>query len=111
MLVVSDLEDVFLPKPSDLLVNVVEARPAIESMLKRLSDMFKDTYVTGSALGAGLQAAFKLVVSLRRVSFDFCSSELTSRPRFSRFLSVEHRRKDHRSHRYSSFDRSRRTEE
>lgn len=64
MLVVSDIEDVFLPKPSDLLVNIVEARPAIESMLGRLSDMFKDTYVTGSALGAGLQAAFKLVSSI-----------------------------------------------
>lgn len=64
MLVVSDLEDVFLPKPQDLLVNIVEARPAIESMLSRLSDMFKDTYVTGSALGAGLQAAFKLVSSI-----------------------------------------------
>lgn len=62
MLVVSDLDDVFLPKPSDLLVNVVECRPALESMLGRLNDMFKDTYVQGSALGAGLQAAFKLVV-------------------------------------------------
>lgn len=64
MLVVSDLEDVFLPKPQDLLVNAQEARPALENLLGRLSDMFADTYTTGSALGAGLQAAFKLVSNI-----------------------------------------------
>lgn len=64
MLVVGDLEDIFLPKPSDLLVNLVEAKTAIESLLARLSDMFKETHNVGSALGAALQAAFKLVVSL-----------------------------------------------
>lgn len=63
MLVVGDLDDVFLPKPSDILVNLVEAKTAIESLLSRLSDMFKDTHNTGNALGAALQAAFKLVVS------------------------------------------------
>lgn len=63
MLVVGDLDDVFLPKPSDILVNLVEAKAAIESLLGRLSDMFKDTHNTGNALGGALQAAFKLVVS------------------------------------------------
>ena len=63
MLVVGDLEDVFLPKPTDLLVNLTEARSAIESLLGRLSDMFKDSHNVGSALGSALQAAFKLVVS------------------------------------------------
>jgi protein transport protein SEC24 len=63
MLVVGDLDDVFLPKPSDILVNLVEAKSAIESLLSRLNDMFKDTHNTGNALGAALQAAFKLVVS------------------------------------------------
>ncbi|SCZ98643.1 BZ3500_MvSof-1268-A1-R1_Chr3-1g05521 [Microbotryum saponariae] len=61
MLVVGDLDEVFLPKPSDILVNLVEARSALESLLSRLSDMFKDTHNVGNALGAGLQAAFKLV--------------------------------------------------
>lgn len=62
MLVVGDLEDVFLPKPNDILVNLVEARAAIETLLGRLGDMFKDTHNVGSALGPALQAAFKLVV-------------------------------------------------
>lgn len=61
MLVVSDLEDVFLPKPNDILVNLTECRAGIEALLERLGDMFKDNSVTGSALGAGLQAAYKLV--------------------------------------------------
>lgn len=61
MLVVGDVEDVFLPTASDLLVNLTEARPAIESLLTRLNDMFKDTHVVGNAMGPALQAAYKLV--------------------------------------------------
>ncbi|GAA5928876.1 uncharacterized protein JCM15063_003994 [Sporobolomyces koalae] len=61
MLVVGDLDDVFLPKPNDILVNLVEAKAGIENLLSRLNDMFHDTHNTGNALGAGLQAAFKLI--------------------------------------------------
>ncbi|KAN0059837.1 COPII subunit [Thecaphora frezii] len=64
MLVVSDLDDVFLPKPNDLLVNLTECRAGIEALLGRLGDMFKDAPVNGSALGAGLQAAYKLISPL-----------------------------------------------
>jgi protein transport protein SEC24 len=64
MLVVGDLDDVFLPKPNDILVNLVEAKAGIENLLSRLNDMFHDTHNTGNALGAGLQAAFKLIVRL-----------------------------------------------
>ncbi|KAK0567842.1 COPII subunit [Tilletia horrida] len=61
MLVVSDLDDIFLPKPNDLLVNLTEARAGIESLLGRFADMFKETSVVGSAMGAALQAAFKMI--------------------------------------------------
>ncbi|CDR47063.1 hypothetical protein NBRC10512_007441 [Rhodotorula toruloides] len=61
MLVVGDLDDVFLPKPSDILVNLVEAKAGIENLLTRLNDMFVETHNTGNALGAGLQAAYKLI--------------------------------------------------
>ncbi|MCO5588428.1 hypothetical protein L7F22_042384 [Adiantum nelumboides] len=61
MLVVSDLDDVFLPKPNDILINLSECREGLEALLGRLGDMFKDTTVSGSALGAGLQAAYKLI--------------------------------------------------
>jgi hypothetical protein len=63
MLVVSDIDDVFLPKPTDLLVNLTESRASIESLLGRLNDMFQDNHVIGSAMGPALQAGFKLMVS------------------------------------------------
>lgn len=74
MLVVGDLEEVFLPKPADLLVNLVEAKTAIESLLGRLSDMFKDTHNVGNALGPALQAGLKLIVRPFSFSFSLLSS-------------------------------------
>ena len=50
----------FLPSPSDLLVNLNECKNLVEQLLNELPNMFKDTYQTDSALGAALQAAFKL---------------------------------------------------
>ena len=63
MLVVSDVEDVFLPKPTDLLVNLTEARASLETLLGRINEMFADNHVVGSAMGPALQAGFKLMVS------------------------------------------------
>ena len=62
MLVMSDVDDVFLPKPNDLLVNLAECRAAVESLLGRLNDMFADNHTIGSALGPALQSGFKLIV-------------------------------------------------
>ncbi|KAF8524356.1 protein transporter SEC24 [Hysterangium stoloniferum] len=64
MLVVSDLDDVFLPKPTDLLVNLTESRGAIEALLGRISDMFQDSHTVGSAMGPALQAGFKMIQSI-----------------------------------------------
>ncbi|EKM58042.1 uncharacterized protein PHACADRAFT_252008 [Phanerochaete carnosa HHB-10118-sp] len=64
MLVVSDVEDVFLPKPTDLLVNLSEARASLEALLGRLGDMFQDNHIIGSALGPALQAGFQLMSSI-----------------------------------------------
>lgn len=61
MLVVSDTDDVFLPKPTDLLVNLTEARASLENLLGRLGDMFAENHSLGSALGPALQAGFKLM--------------------------------------------------
>jgi protein transport protein SEC24 len=63
MLVVSDTDDVFLPKPTDLLVNLTEARASLESLLGRINDMFVENHILGSAMGPALQAGFKLMVS------------------------------------------------
>ncbi|KIK56698.1 hypothetical protein GYMLUDRAFT_46999 [Collybiopsis luxurians FD-317 M1] len=66
MLVVSDVEDVFLPKPTDLLLNLAEARKdgGLENLLTRINDMFKDNSIIGSAMGPALQAGFKLMVPI-----------------------------------------------
>ncbi|EGN92871.1 hypothetical protein SERLA73DRAFT_127142 [Serpula lacrymans var. lacrymans S7.3] len=64
MLVVSDTDDVFLPKPTDLLVNLVEARASLEALLGRINDMFQDNHTVGSALGPALQAGFKLMAPI-----------------------------------------------
>jgi protein transport protein SEC24 len=63
MMVVSDIEDVFLPKPTDLLVNLTECRAGIESLLGRINEMFAQNASPGSAMGPALQAGFKLIVS------------------------------------------------
>jgi protein transport protein SEC24 len=64
MLVVSDIDDVFLPKPTDLLVNLSEARPALEALLGRIGDMFQENSIIGSALGPALQAGSKLMAPI-----------------------------------------------
>merc|ERR1719361_1493666 len=59
-LTVCDIDDMFLPSPSDLLVNLNEARSLVHQLLEELPSMFKDTNETQSAVGAALQAAYKM---------------------------------------------------
>ncbi|XP_064141521.1 protein transport protein Sec24B isoform X2 [Loxodonta africana] len=61
MLIVSDIDDVFLPTPDSLLVNLYESRELIKDLLNALPNMFTNTRETHSALGPALQAAFKLM--------------------------------------------------
>ncbi|XP_069315178.1 protein transport protein Sec24B isoform X4 [Eulemur rufifrons] len=61
MLIVSDIDDVFLPTPDSLLVNLYESKELIKDLLSALPDMFTNTRETHSALGPALQAAFKLM--------------------------------------------------
>lgn len=62
MLVMSDVDDVFLPQPSDLLVNLSATRAALEALLSKMPSLFADSQNLGSALGPALQAGYKLVV-------------------------------------------------
>ncbi|KAK5131171.1 COPII subunit [Meristemomyces frigidus] len=61
MLVVSDLDEPFLPTPEDLLVNMTECRANIESFLGRLQGMFANTTTSSSAMGSALRAGHKLI--------------------------------------------------
>ncbi|RPB21424.1 COPII component protein [Terfezia boudieri ATCC MYA-4762] len=61
MLVVSDLEEPFLPIPGDLLVPLDECREAIENLLGKLQDMFHNTQNGGNCMGSALKSAHKLI--------------------------------------------------
>ncbi|XP_069619952.1 protein transport protein Sec24A [Ranitomeya imitator] len=61
MLVVSDIDDVFIPMPENLLVNLNECKELVQDLLKNLPEMFTKSSETQSALGPALQAAYKLI--------------------------------------------------
>ncbi|XP_066576319.1 protein transport protein Sec24B isoform X2 [Amia ocellicauda] len=61
MLVVSDIDDIFIPTPDSLLVNLKESKELVKDLLNALPNMFTHTRETHSALGPALQAAYKLM--------------------------------------------------
>ena len=63
MMVVSDLDDIFIPLPDDLLVNLSESRPVVDAFLDSLPSMFQDNVNVESAFGPALKAAFMVMVS------------------------------------------------
>jgi len=60
-MVVSDLENPFLPLPSDLLVNLQESRSLVDDLLDKLPSIFQDADAVDSCLGPALQAAYMLM--------------------------------------------------
>lgn len=61
MLVVSDLEEPFLPTPEALLVTLTNCRRNVEHFLNKLQSMFQNTQNGGSCMGAALRAGHKLI--------------------------------------------------
>ncbi|XP_069486977.1 protein transport protein Sec24B isoform X2 [Ambystoma mexicanum] len=61
MLIVSEIDDIFLPTPDSLLVNLHESKELIVDLLNSLPNLFSSTRETHSALGPALQAACKLM--------------------------------------------------
>lgn len=64
MMVVSDLDDIFVPLPDDLLVNLSESRSVVETFLDSLPSMFQDNVNVESAFGPALKAAFMVMSQL-----------------------------------------------
>ncbi|TYG82567.1 hypothetical protein ES288_D01G099300v1 [Gossypium darwinii] len=62
MMVVSDLDDIFVPLPDDLLVNFSESRNVVETFLDSLPSMFQDNVNVESAFGSALKAAFMVML-------------------------------------------------
>ncbi|XP_065130703.2 protein transport protein Sec24B isoform X1 [Paramisgurnus dabryanus] len=61
MLVVSDIDDIFIPTHDSLLVNLKESKELVKDLLNSLPGMFTHSRETQSALGPALQAAYKLM--------------------------------------------------
>ncbi|KAK9464039.1 uncharacterized protein V1516DRAFT_662159 [Lipomyces oligophaga] len=62
MLVVSDLEEPFLPVPHNLMMSLTDCRQGIETLLSKMSDMFTNTTgTTTNAMGPALKAAHQLI--------------------------------------------------
>ncbi|XP_071696689.1 protein transport protein SEC24 A-like [Rutidosis leptorrhynchoides] len=64
MMVVSDLDDIFIPLPDDLLVNLSESRTVVDAFLDSLPSMFQDNLNVESAFGPALKAAFMVMSQL-----------------------------------------------
>lgn len=63
-MVVSDLDEPFLPVPQELLVNLSECRLNIENFLEKLPNMFENNHNTGNCMGSALRAGHKLIAPL-----------------------------------------------
>ncbi|CAI9716328.1 transport Sec24A-like isoform X1 [Octopus vulgaris] len=61
MLTVSDIDDIFLPLPDSLLVNLHESHDLVQDLLQQLPQLFANNMETGNALGATLEASYKLL--------------------------------------------------
>ena len=62
MMVVSDLKELFVPLPDNLLVNLNESRRVVDAFLDSLPEMFaKNPVVSQSCLGPALKAAFTVM--------------------------------------------------
>lgn len=61
MLCVPDLEELFLPVPDDLLVNLGESRHVIDALLDALPTMFANTRQYEAALGPALVAVHRIM--------------------------------------------------
>lgn len=55
MLVVTELDDPFVPLPDDLLVNLRESRGVVDALLEALPGNFANTTIVESAMGPALQ--------------------------------------------------------
>jgi len=78
MIIMSDVDDVFIPSPDGLLVNLKESKEMILQFLDALPQSFADTTDVQSATGAAMQVAHKLIASTggRITVFQTCLPSL-----------------------------------
>jgi len=61
MMVVPDIENLFVPLCDDLLVSLKESRSLVDSLLENLPSMFTQTQQVESAFGSALKSAFNVI--------------------------------------------------
>ena len=61
LLVVSDISDIILPLPEDLLVNLQESRSVVDALLDSLPRMFENNNAVNNCTGPALSAAKRIV--------------------------------------------------
>jgi len=64
MLVVSDIDDIFLPLPDDMLVNLADSRVVIEALLNKYSTMFQSSQIVETVTGVALKAAYEITKNI-----------------------------------------------
>jgi hypothetical protein len=74
MLVVTELEEPFLPLPDELLVNLKDSRPVVEALLDALPSTYSSSTSSDSAMGPALQVGV-------RIMFVFCFLNICLFPR------------------------------
>ena len=70
MMVVTEIDDIFLPLPDDLLVNLSQCKENFITILKKIGGnpregvhgMFSKTHDVKNCLGSAIQAATKIIV-------------------------------------------------
>eukprot|EP01090_Pellita_catalonica_P015922 TRINITY_DN441_c0_g1_i4.p1 TRINITY_DN441_c0_g1~~TRINITY_DN441_c0_g1_i4.p1 ORF type:complete len:813 (-),score=121.47 TRINITY_DN441_c0_g1_i4:54-2492(-) len=73
MLVVSDIDDVFIPLPNDLLVNLKDSREVIDALLAKLPAMHQNTNNVEAVAGPALKAAWNVLRTVGGKLMLFCS--------------------------------------
>lgn len=58
-----DIEDVFLPTPDNLLVNLKDKMELVAELLVQLPTRYNNTFDNNSALGAALQVAYRMMMA------------------------------------------------
>jgi protein transport protein SEC24 len=61
VLVVPDINNIFLPLPDDMLVNLQESRLVVTQLLEQLPSMYQQTQVVEACMGSALEAAFQVM--------------------------------------------------
>lgn len=64
MMVIADLDELFIPIPDELLVNLSDSREIVETLLDSLPAIHQNARSAETAMGPAIRVAFKLMVRI-----------------------------------------------